>query len=84
MKGYWLSAGYEHIVDLDDFVKLKGYIWSSNGNGYAKHNKLGFLHKNVSPQYKVVDHIDRNTFNNRKSNLREGKYINILKYSKCI
>lgn len=70
------------IVDLDDFDKFKNYIWHSNGSGYAKHNKLGFLHRKICPNFKVVDHINGNTFDNRKYNLREGKYINVLNTNK--
>lgn len=65
------------IVDLDDFDNLKDYIWTNNGNGYAR-SKIGYLHRIVVPDYQVVDHINRDVSDNRKVNLREGKYINVL------
>ena len=72
------KKGEQFIVDIDDFEKCKKYIWSSNGNGYAKNNKLGFLHRFIRPDINRVDHINQNTFDNRKKNLREGRFINVL------
>lgn len=74
--------GSKFLVDKDDFDRFKSFIWWNNGDGYAKHRKLGYLHRVICPQYKRVDHINRNTFDNRKENLREGHWINILNTEK--
>lgn len=74
--------GDRFILDLDDFNKCKEYIWSSTGNGYASNNSVGLLHRYICPQYKTVDHINQNTFDNRKLNLREGHFINVLNSDK--
>ena len=65
------------ICDLDDWERLKVYSWH-DAHGYAstgcrakdqKHNKF---HRMVvdAPDGLVVDHINRNTYDNRKCNLR--------------
>lgn len=59
------------LVDIDDFDKVKDYLWFNNGKGYAKNHKKQYLHKIIC-KGKYVDHIDRNTFNNHKNNLRPG------------
>ena len=64
------------LIDLDDIEKVKDYRWSFKGyvgKGYVKNekNKL-FLHKFImnAPKGVVVDHINHNKLDNRKSNLR--------------
>jgi len=73
--------GKEWFVDLKSFDKCKGLLWHSSG-GYAKafiNKKSTYLHKYLMPQAKIVDHIDRNTCNNKIDNLREvTKRINNL------
>ena len=63
--------------DFDDYEKIKNFCWSvdsSNGYVIAKEtkNKRIKLHRLVMdfPEFLLVDHIDRNKLNNRKSNLR--------------
>lgn len=74
--------GGKFMVDKEDFERLNGMSWTDNGSGYAKNWKLGYLHRVIAPEYETVDHINRNTFDNRKENLREGKYINMLNTDK--
>lgn len=64
------------LIDLDDVDKVKNRIWYMD-NGYAKSNKnksysATKLHRFVTdcPDDMVVDHINHNGLDNRKSNLR--------------
>ena len=59
-------------VDNEDFEKLKNINWRYSRGGYATSEKLGFLHRFITdcPDGKVIDHIDHDPLNNRKSNLR--------------
>ena len=62
------------IIDLDDIAICKQYKWKENGHGYAycTTEKI-FLHRLVMglpEKKKVIDHINHNTLDNRKSNLR--------------
>lgn len=66
------TTGQEWIVDLSDFDTCSKYLWIDNGQKYAKNNKVGYLHKLIYPNYKCVDHIDRNPLNNTRENLRDG------------
>ncbi len=75
--------GGKFVVDEDVFHKFKNLQWWDNGSGYAKQRSLGYLHRVVCPNYKIVDHINRNTFDNRRDNLRDGSYgVNQLNSNK--
>lgn len=74
------------IVDLEDTEKIKFYSWHlKNGNyvataiGGRLNRKRLYLHRVImdiidKPSI-IIDHIDRNPLNNRKSNLRLGTSI---------
>lgn len=74
-----LTQGKFAIADADDYEDLNKYKWcvlkSHNNKFYAvrrKNNKTIIMHRQImnAPAGLVVDHIDGNSLNNRKSNLR--------------
>ena len=77
----YTTKGSKFYFDLDDYDKIKSFCWVDNGVGYlltgnenAKeaNNKSGLMHRLIlgSPANKVIDHINHQPFDNRKSNLR--------------
>jgi hypothetical protein len=73
------TGKYHAIVDDDIFDELNNYDWSYHPNGYAhrmvringKQKRL-MLHRyilNAKPK-QIVDHINRNSLDNRRENLR--------------
>ena len=61
------------LIDLEDLYRVKKYKWCCNSYGYVLCRETKeFLHRFIMncPEDKVVDHINHNTFDNRKSNLR--------------
>lgn len=73
------------LCDADEWEKLKCYKWYKNMYGYAeandeKHRKIK-MHKVIIGDVGnfVIDHINRNKFDNRKCNLRViTKKANVL------
>lgn len=69
------------IIDTEDIEKIKNYIWSINNNNYVvnyKNKKVLLLHRLVMNVHNIefnaktntIDHINNNTLDNRKCNLR--------------
>lgn len=77
--GWTNNTNAEFYFDLEDYEKIKDYCWieHTRDDGY-KTLEARELHKQkiIRMHYiifdKFCDHKDRNTFNNRKSNLREA------------
>jgi hypothetical protein len=80
------------IIDIEDVDLVSKYKWSSK-NRYARAhygNTTIALHRLIinAPDNLYVDHIDRNTLNNKKSNLRlctkteNNRNVSVKKHSK--
>ena len=76
--GWTSNTNEEFYFDLEDYDKIKNICWYAhkvNSNGYIRiYGEDCETHKQVSMAQVIcgdwTDHIDRNTFDNRKSNLR--------------
>ncbi|TCI99960.1 HNH endonuclease, partial [Cytobacillus praedii] len=82
---------FKSAIDLEDVDKVKNIKWSVSkyGNQYdvfylINPNREGLLHRFImgSPEGKHIDHIDGNTLNNRKSNLRACEHRENLRNTK--
>ncbi len=75
--GWTSNTGKEFYFDLEDYDKIKDYTWreheTNNGSYIVSLTPHIFLHRLImsASQNKVIDYIDHNTFDCRKSNLRE-------------
>lgn len=61
------------LIDLEDVEKVRNYKWSMNGKGYVTSNTPQvILHRLIMdyPEDMMIDHINHNRLDNRKSNLR--------------
>lgn len=85
MKEIKLTQGFVAIVDDEDYERLSHYKWHANKVGYdgdvvyaRRRSRKGekgthiYMHRFImnTADNQEVDHIDYNTLNNRKSNLR--------------
>lgn len=82
MKEIPLTKGFKAIVDDEDYEYLTQWKWRASPSGkliYAirtikinGHNKNVLMHRDVikCPAGMFTDHINRNTLDNRKANLR--------------
>ena len=62
-------------IDINDINKVKDYTWSVarfSGLFYINNNTIGSMHRYIMncPKDKVIDHINHDTLDNRKANLR--------------
>ncbi len=73
-----LTKNQYTLVDDEDYEKLNRIKWyaqtGKNNSFYAanKNKKIVYMHRLIlnCPKGKVIDHINHNTLDNRKSNLR--------------
>jgi hypothetical protein len=79
-----LTKGAEAIIDASDVGLVAGYSWYLGRGSYAHstyvHNtKLGYLHRHLMNAKKgeEINHINGNTLDNRRCNLRNRHSIHI-------
>lgn len=68
-----LTRGLFALVDDEDFDQLMINSWCAGTLGYAtckRNNKTVYMHKVIIQTSMEVDHINGNTLDNRKENLR--------------
>ena len=75
--GYTYNTNKQFIFDADDYEKVSKYHWYEESNGYIrssgkKKEDRFHIHRLIMgfPDGMNIDHINHNTFDNRKSNLR--------------
>jgi hypothetical protein len=70
------------LVSYEDYEKVCHYRWFIS-KGYAKNNDAGFMHHLILPKKEgfVVDHINHNRSDNRRSNLR---YVNRTDHARYV
>lgn len=70
------NTGKEFFIDYNDYKMVCQYTWNQNDKGYVymnNKNKKITLHRflfNLTQKNKIVDHINHNTLDNRRMNLR--------------
>jgi hypothetical protein len=76
---YFFNSNKHTIIDSEDYNKVRNYCWYLDSHGYARSRdfykgtkRLVALHRVILdvPDYLYVDHVDGNTLNNTKGNIR--------------
>lgn len=84
---FQLPNGHIGKIDAEDIDLLTGRRWHAYRGSKCeryyvrssenKTRKAETMHNLLCPQWKEVDHINRDGLDNRKANLRDGKNVNI-------
>ena len=76
MKEVKLTRGYSALVDDEDYERINSLKWFVNINGNyvraarMKNRKIIYMQHEVLQTKDYIDHINRNSLDNRKENLR--------------
>lgn len=76
IKVKYKEISFNVLIDKDDVEKCKKYRWTLLTNSekfpYFRNSEVGLLHRYIMdcPDDMVVDHINHNTLDNRRKNLR--------------
>ena len=73
--GYTSNTNKKFYIDKEEFDNIKKYCWREDAYGYAvttRNRKNIKMHKLITNTTKeeIIDHINNNPLDNRKSNLR--------------
>ena len=83
--GYTSNTNKEFYFDLEDYKKIEIYTWREKDKGYietATNGKFIYLHK-LLVDGKIIDHVNRKRYDNRKENLRPcNNFINSVNKTK--
>lgn len=83
--GYTSNTNKEFYFDLEDYDKIEIYTWREKDKGYIEttiNGKPTYLHK-LLVDGKIIDHINRKRYDNRKENLRPcNNFINSVNKTK--
>ena len=84
--GWTINTNQEFYFDLEDYDKIKDYCWTEKieKNGYRRLVSRDANNKKEIRIHQVIlgsnyDHINRNTFDNRKCNLRPASHSENMK-----
>lgn len=84
MKEVKLTQGMVALVDDNDYQKINKYKWYAQRTGsnkyYATSSKVGLLHRFLlNPGRQTVDHINGDSLDNQRENLRICSFGDNLK-----
>lgn len=71
----------EALIDIQDIDLVKNFKWCVDKNNYVKNSKQHYLHRLILNESELyIDHINGNTLDNRRDNLRVCTNADNLKH----
>lgn len=84
-----LTQGHEAQIDIGDVPLVSQYSWHvvphPVGGFYARCSPHGYMHRLITgaPKGKDVDHVNHDTLDNRRANLRVGTHFENMQNSRA-